>query len=132
MKSKLTIVVVVAMVLGVLYVGDRNNWFRPVKAQTTPAPYLDCEKLKNRGDEGAKACYQKLAQSRDAWAKAEGLWGLGDLYGANDAFRAAIDQVKNDPARRVRWGRLFVATDQAGEANNLYDEALKMSPDYVP
>jgi len=63
---------------------DSNNWFRRVKAQTTPAPYLECEKLKNRGDEGARACYQKLAQSRDAWAKAEGLWGLGDLYGAFD------------------------------------------------
>ncbi len=132
MKSKLTVFIVVVLVLGVLIVGDRSNWFRHVKAQTTPAPYLDCEKLKVRGDEGARSCYQKLAQSRDAWAKAEGLWGLGDLYGANDAFRAAVDGVKNDPARKVRWGRLFVATDQAGEANQLYDEALELSPDYVP
>lgn len=131
MKSKLTIIAVVALVLGVLYVGDRNRWFRQVKAQSSPAPQVECDRLRTQGDPGARACYQRLTQSRDPFARAEGYWGLGDLYKANDEFRAANDAVKNDPVRRVRWGQLFVATDLAGDGLDIINEALKIDPENV-
>lgn len=127
MKSKYTILIV-ALVLGVLYVGDEQRWFRRVEAQG-PGPQVECEKLRDRGDAGAQACYQRLSQSRDPLARAEGLWGLGDLYGANDAFRDAVNANKNDPARLIRWGYLYMATDLAMDAREMFEEALKLKPD---
>jgi tetratricopeptide (TPR) repeat protein len=132
MKSKLTIVVVVALVLGVLYVGDSNNWFRRVKAQSGPPVYAECERLRSRGDLGARACYQKLAQSRDPYIRAEGQWGLDDLYAAADSFLGAINSVKNDPNRLVRRGRMFMMTDQNDDALQDFEAALKIDPAYVP
>jgi cellulose synthase operon protein C len=127
MKSKHTILIV-ALVLAVLYVGDEQRWFRRVEAQG-PGPQVECEKLRDRGDAGARACYQRLSQSRDPLARAEGLWGLGDLYAANDAFRDAVAANKNDPSRLIRWGYLYMATDLAMDAREMFEEALKLKPE---
>ena len=62
----------------------------------------------------------------------EGLWGLGDIRGANDAFRDALAANKNDPARRVRWGQLFLLTDQPKDAGDLFEEALELNENYAP
>jgi tetratricopeptide (TPR) repeat protein len=132
MKSSKYTLLIVALVLTVLYVGDEQRWFQRVHAQVGPAPHVECEQLRSRGDERALACYGKLAASRDPLEKAEGLWGLGKLQDANSAFREAIAARKNDPHRLVRWGYLYVATDQAGEARAMFEEALDMKEDYVP
>jgi len=133
MKSKRTFIIIPALVLIVLYVGDEQRWFRQagVVAQG-PGPQVECEKLADRGDAGARACYQKLSQSRDPLARAEGFWGLGEGYQANDAFREAVDANKKDPARRVRWGLEYLASDQMGDAKDLMQEALDLVPDYPP
>lgn len=132
MKSKSTYVVV-ALVLAVLYVGDEQRWIWPMRAEAQgPAPYLECEKLADRADPGARACYQTLSRSRDPWAKAEGLWGLGDGDNASLAFAEAVAANPKDPARHVRWGYLFLSTDQNGDAKEDMEEALKLNPDYAP
>jgi len=129
MKHKNTIFAVV-LVLAALYLGDKYGWMRgqPAQAQSQGVPpYAECEKLRLHGELGAPVCYQKLAQSRDPWAKAEGLWGLGDFYAANDAFRDALNANEKDPARRVRWGLMFLERDQAADAQGLFQEALKLN-----
>jgi len=133
MKSKYPYIVAV-LVVAALYVGDEMRWFRRVHAQAaSPAPQLECDALRDKPDAaGAKTCYAKLAASRDPWAKAEGLWGLGDIRGANDAFRDALAANKNDPARRVRWGQLFLLTDQPKDAGDLFEEALELNENYAP
>ncbi len=117
MRSKSTYLVV-ALVLTVLYVGDEQRWFRQMgaAAQTGPAPYEECEKLAEFADPGAQACYTKLSQSRDPWAKAEGLWGLGKGNEASLAFAEAVKANPKDPARHVRWAYLFASGDQFGDA----------------
>lgn len=132
MKSKSTYLVV-ALVLTVLYVGDEQRWFRQMGAAAQgPAPYLECEKLADRADPGARACYQRLSTSRDPWAKAEGLWGLGDGNGASLAFAEAVAANPKDPARHVRWAYLFLSTDQNNDAKEDMEAALKINPDYAP
>jgi tetratricopeptide (TPR) repeat protein len=133
MKSKSTYLVV-ALVLAVLYIGDEQRWFRQTRAaaQTSPLPNEECEKLAERADPAAKACYTKLSQSRDPFAKAEGLWGLGNGFDASLAFADAVKANPKDPARHVRWGYLWMSTDQFGDAKEDMDAALKINPDYAP
>jgi tetratricopeptide (TPR) repeat protein len=132
MKYKNSIFAVV-LVLALLYLGDQRGWFRESPAQAQgPAPYEECEKLELRGDPGVRACYQRLSQSRDPWTRAEGLWGLGDFYAANDAFRDAVKANEKDPARRVRWGRLYLSAGQVKDAQDLFNEALELNVLYAP
>jgi cellulose synthase operon protein C len=133
MKSKRTYLVV-ALVLAVGGIGYQQRWFGPTgaAAQTGPAPYEECEKLAERADPGAQACYLKLSQSRDPWARAEGLWGLGKGGEASLAFADAVKANPKDPARHVRWGYLFLSGDQMGDAKDDMEAALKLNPDYAP
>ena len=133
MKSKYTLAVV-ALVLTVLYVGDEQRWFRQTGAAAQgPAPHLECEALRDKPDPaGARACYQRLVNSRDPLAQAEGWWGLGDFYKANEAFKAAVAANKKDPARLTRWGLLYMAGDQLGDASDLFREALELDEGYAP
>lgn len=97
-----------------------------------PAPVAECVNLKHKGDPGANACYMRLSNSNDLAMQAEGFWGLGNFRAANDAFRGAVKAHPDDPAPRVRWGRLFMEHWQPSEAKDLFDEAVKLKPDYAP
>ena len=128
MKHKNTIFAVV-LVLALLYLGDKHGWFRESPAQAQgPAPYAECEKLRLHGDPGERACYQRLAQSRDAWTRAEGLWGLGeDFYGATSAFQEAEKANPKDPAPKVRFGLMLLERGRAGDAQSAIEDALKLN-----
>lgn len=75
----------------------------------------------------AQSCYRNLVNPGTPTAiRAEALWALGDLQGANEAFRAAVDENPNSAVIRVRWGELFKRTYQYQEAFNLFSEALEI------
>ncbi len=57
---------------------------------------------------------------------------MGDFRSANDAFRAATKLRDKDPAPRVRWGRMYLDHWQASEAQDLFQEAIKIKEDYAP
>jgi len=106
----------------------------PVLAQApaTPSDALPCEALRHKGDPNVRACYQRLTRSADPAVQAEGLWGVGDYKAANDSFRAAVKLRAKDPAPRVRWGRMYLEHWQASEAQDLFEEAVKLKEDYAP
>src|SRR3974390_3916573 len=76
----------------------------------------------------AHACYQRLANSGDAYLRAEGLWALRDYNGANEAFRAAVKQDPKNAEYRVRWGRMYLDHWQPKDAADLFGEALEINP----
>lgn len=97
-----------------------------------PAALRPCDDAawRGRADE-ARRCYAGLSNGGDALVRAEALWAMGDLNGANEAFREALAG-DNGPVRgKVRWARLFVAAHQYGEAQKLLEEALQQSPQDV-
>jgi len=106
----------------------------PVLAQApaTPPDALRCEALRHKGDPNARACYQGLTRALDPAVQAEGFWGMGDYKSANDAFRAATKLREKDPAPRVRWGRMYLDHWQPSEAQDLFQEAIKIKEDYAP
>ena len=85
--------------------------------------------LRKHGDPGTKACYQKLSTSNDLAIKAEGLWGLRDYQGANNAFQAAVKARPKDANLKVRWGLMFNEYSQPGDAEDLFKEALDDRPE---
>jgi len=106
----------------------------PALAQppATPADALPCEALRHKGDPNARACYQRLTRALDPAVQAEGFWGMGDYKSANDAFRAATKLRDKDPAPRTRWGRMYLEHWQGAEAQDLFQEAIKIKEDYAP
>ncbi len=87
----------------------------------------ECESLKRHG-KSATACYQALANSRDPYLRAEGLWALSDWKGSNDAFRLAVAHNDKNAHYRVRWGRMYYDHSQPTDAAKLYEEALEIDP----
>jgi tetratricopeptide (TPR) repeat protein len=85
-----------------------------------------CATLRRHGDAGATACYQRLSRAVDPAVRAEGLWGLRDYKGANDAFQAAVKLRPKDPNLLVRWGNMYREHWQPSDASDLFNEALKM------
>jgi tetratricopeptide (TPR) repeat protein len=102
------------------------------QAPATPKEALQCEALRHKGDPAARDCYQRLTRASDPALAAEGFWGVGDYRSANDSFRAALKLRENDPAPRVRWGRMYLDHWQPSEARDLFAEALKIKDDYAP
>jgi len=93
----------------------------------------ECLKLKRRGQtEPATQCFLKLAAAKDAYQRAEGLWGVKSYDDANKAFRAAAQERPQDPNVRVRWGRLLLERFNIKEASDLFNEALEIRKDYPP
>jgi cellulose synthase operon protein C len=90
---------------------------------------LKCEEIYWHGSHAeAATCYRGLLSAAPA-VRAEALWALNDRQGANAAFQEAVDAEPMNAMHRVRWGELYYATYQYGEAYNLFSEALEMEPD---
>jgi tetratricopeptide (TPR) repeat protein len=92
---------------------------------------LNCETLHWSSPPGeADNCYRGLlTPEHPALVRAEALWALDDLQGANTAFQTAQNEDPNNPAVRFRWGELFMQTFQYQEAYNLFAEALALDPE---
>ncbi len=126
--ARLQTVLLVAAVLSIgFFLARQGGLFRPkpVAAQT-PSQVVQCETLRKHGDPGTKACYQNLSTSKDLAIRAEGLWGLRDYQGSNNAFQEAVKARPKDANLKVRWGRMFMEYSQPGDAQDLFQEALKI------
>ena len=89
----------------------------------------ECQTAAHHGQTAqARACYQRLANSGDAYVRAEGLWALRDYNGANEAFRAALKQNPKSADYKVRWGRMYLDHWQPKDAADLFGEALEINP----
>jgi len=97
----------------------------------TDAAIMKCDELHWRGRHNeSNACYADLIRSdTDAATKAEAAWALNNLKQANEWFRTALAASPDDHATKVRWGDLFAASHQNGEAMNIYREVLAKDPD---
>jgi tetratricopeptide (TPR) repeat protein len=95
------------------------------------ANLLACEAQYWSGQhDAAQGCYRSLLSLEPAAAiRAEALWALGDLQGANAQFQQALNAEPENPLVRVRWGELFLQTYQYQDAYNLFNEALELAPD---
>ena len=93
----------------------------PLSAQST-----QCQTLRKHGDPGESACWQSLTRSSDPAIRAEGLFGLKDYAGANEAFKAAEKARPKDANVKVRWGYLFLEHWQPADAAKLFSEALDL------
>jgi tetratricopeptide (TPR) repeat protein len=97
-----------------------------------PVPGADCQTARKHGRiPEARMCFSRMSNSNDAWTRAEGLWGLKDYNGANDAFKAAEKQSPKNPDIKVRWGRMYLEHWQPADAAKLFTEALAMKEDHA-
>jgi cellulose synthase operon protein C len=83
------------------------------------------EQLHHGRLDAAKACYQPLLRSNAPLTRAEAAFAMGDLRSANELFREAVAADDRAPLPRVRWGRMFLAAGQYGDAVKLFQEALE-------
>src|SRR5690606_25015588 len=74
------------------------------------ADLLTCEDQHWSGQiQPAEACYRGLlATTFPAAIRAEALWALGDLQGANSVFQQAVNDEPQNALLRVRWGELYM------------------------
>ena len=95
-------------------------------------PGLACRSLERTGKRPeAQACFQKLTSSSDAWARAEGFYGLHGYDAANEQFKLALSQHPKNADVRVRWGRFFIDRYNKKDAQGLFKEALEFSPNHA-
>jgi tetratricopeptide (TPR) repeat protein len=95
-------------------------------------PGLACRTLERTGKRAeAQGCFQKLTASSDAWARAEGFYGLHSYDPANEQFKAALTQHPKNPDVRVRWGRFFIERYNKNDAQGLFKEALELNPKHA-
>lgn len=94
------------------------------------AALADCEAMAATGGPQAAECYRQVARRHaDPAVRAEALWAIGDVAGANAAFRDAAAAAPQDARVRARWGRLFLEVHQAADAEALFREALELAPE---
>ena len=90
---------------------------------------IDCWSLGKRGhDLEAKACFEALTRTSDAYARAEGFWGLEAWDQANEQFRLATQPEDSKPLYKVRWGLLLHQRFNDSDASSLFHEALEKDP----
>jgi tetratricopeptide (TPR) repeat protein len=89
----------------------------------------DCWSQRKHGHSAeAKACFERLTHSNDAYARAEGFWGLGEWEQANEQFRLATQPANSSAVYKVRWGMLLHERFNNREAADLLREALAKDP----
>ncbi len=85
----------------------------------------DCWTLHKHGRGGeAQTCFTGLTHSVDAYARAEGFWGLEQWEPANEQFRLATQPANSKALYKVRWGMLLHERFNDAEAADLFREAL--------
>jgi cellulose synthase operon protein C len=88
---------------------------------------LGCQGLRKHGRRvEARRCFEVLTETGNPYLRAEGYWGLGRYEDANNEFRAAVAQWKNNAHYRVRWGLLLHERFNNADAEELFNEALKI------
>jgi tetratricopeptide (TPR) repeat protein len=93
----------------------------------------DCRDMDRRGRRAqARACYSQLVRSADLAERAAGYWGLRQYDDANVTFRQAVRLEPKNAELKTRWGRLLLERFNAGEATDLFNEALEIRKDYAP
>jgi tetratricopeptide (TPR) repeat protein len=93
----------------------------------------DCKTLRLDGHRAEAAkCYQSLTQATEPYLRAEGDWGLKLYEQANGEFRTAVAQAPANAMYRVRWGRLLHERFNNTDAEDLFNEALKIDPNNAP
>jgi tetratricopeptide (TPR) repeat protein len=86
----------------------------------------DCWAMRKHGHGSeAQACFTGLTRSTDAYARAEGFWGLEDWQQANEQFRLATQPANSPALYKVRWGMLLHERFNDGDAADLFREALQ-------
>ncbi len=60
---------------------------------------------------------------------AEALHRAGRYFDSNEVFKKLEARYANDPDFKVKWGMLFLDNDQPGDAEGLFQEALKLKKD---
>src|SRR5580704_8793892 len=89
----------------------------------------DCWAMRKHGHGAeAQACFTGLTRSADAYARAEGFWGLEDWQQANEQFRLATQPANSPALYKVRWGRLLHDRFNDSDASDLFREALAKDP----
>src|SRR5215470_3892083 len=89
----------------------------------------DCWSLRKHGHRvEADACFERLTRSNDAYARAEGFWGLEEWGQANEQFRLATQPDSSNALYKVRWGMLLHERFNNREAADLFREALAKDP----
>lgn len=89
----------------------------------------ECKTLRiHRHGTEAKTCFESLVQSRDPYLRAEGYWGLEMYDEANGEFRTAVAHSPTNALYRVRWGRLLHERFNNTDADDLFNESLKLEP----
>jgi tetratricopeptide (TPR) repeat protein len=93
---------------------------------TVPA---DCWALRKHGHAAeARACFETLTRSDNAYARAEGFWGLEQWQPANEQFRLATQSPNSNDLYKVRWGMLLHERFNDVDAAGLFREALQKNP----
>jgi cellulose synthase operon protein C len=94
---------------------------------------VDCWKLRDHGrNTDAQSCFEGLTRSSDAYARAEGFWGLEEWARANEQFRLATQPANSPALYKARWGLLLYERFNNAEATDLFREALSKDPDNAP
>src|SRR5690348_12050475 len=120
-----------ALLMAALLVMPSQAPAPPSNAMTSEVAACYGQRRHGQAD-AARACFQRLANARDAYQQAEGAWGLEQYQAANEAFRTAAAQNPQSGAIRVRWGRLLQARFNDTDAEGLFNEALKLNANYAP
>ena len=76
----------------------------------------------------ALTCFQDLTRSSDAYARAEGFWGLEQWDEANQQFRLATQPAGSRALYKVRYGMLLHERFNNTDAAGLFHEALTQDP----
>jgi cellulose synthase operon protein C len=89
----------------------------------------DCWMERKHGHSSeAKACFEALTRSGDAYYRAEGFWGLEEWQQANEQFRLATQPLNSKALYKVRWGMLLHERFNDADAAGLFEEALAKDP----
>jgi len=118
-------------IIGVLTMGALLAQI-PVVKKTTGVAYdkakaSRCWALKQTQDTvQTTTCFLSLLTEKSPALTAEGHWGLGKLEEAKADFEKALEAYPQDANVRIRFGLLFSAGFNRGEAVKLISEALKL------
>ena len=98
-------------------------------AVASAAVPADCWSLRKHGHrQEARACFDGLTHSGDAYTRAEGFWGLEEWEQANEQFRLATQPANSKAVYKVRWGMLLHERFNNPQAADLFREALAKEP----